>query len=71
MQLWACWSNTYSKLDYIASVILGEKKIECDFTKFAEMITTEEGRAELEEYCLQDTRLTWKLYERFSGVLFV
>ena len=71
MQIWSGWkSGEYAKLDTVAKLVLGRGKVECDVTKIAEMITTDEGRADVAEYCKQDTRLTWDLFAAMEGCLF-
>jgi len=71
MQIWGGWSaQGFEKLDAVAGLVLGQRKAECDVTAIAEMIKTEEGRLKVADYCLQDTRLTWALWQRFNGCLF-
>ena len=71
MKIWDGWqSGTFSKLDTVAGVVLGERKIDIDFATFPALLETKEGRAKIGEYCLMDTRLTYKLWQRFNGVLF-
>jgi len=71
MQLWTGGgSHEYAKLDTVARLVLGASKVEFDATTIAALIETEEGRAQVAEYCLQDTRLTWALWQKFNGVLF-
>ena len=70
MQIWGAWKDMI-KLDTVAGLVLGDKKIEIDFATFAALIETQEGRAKLGEYCLQDTRLTWRLFDRMNGTMFV
>lgn len=69
MQIWGGWKD-YTKLDAVAGIVLGRKKIEFDVTNIGAMVQTEEGRAKLTEYCVADTRLTWELFERMNGFLF-
>jgi len=69
MQIWGGWRD-YVKLDTVAKLVLGANKVEFDVTKIAELVATEEGSAELAEYNLQDTRLTWELFKRMNGFLF-
>lgn len=72
MQIWGNWgSHDYTKLDLVASMVLGERKVEVDVTTFAELIKTQEGCDALAAYNLKDTELTWRLFERMSGFLFV
>jgi predicted PolB exonuclease-like 3'-5' exonuclease len=72
MQIWGGWSSgKFTKLDYVASLMLGERKVACDVTKIAEMLDTVEGRDALRGYNLQDARLTWRLFNRMEGSLFV
>jgi predicted PolB exonuclease-like 3'-5' exonuclease len=70
MQIWCGW-NGFAKLDVIAGMVLGERKAEFDVTTIAALLETEEGRKRVTDYCLQDTCLTWRLWERFNGTLFV
>ena len=69
MQIWTGWQG-FAKLDTIAGIVLGAKKIEFDVTMIADMLATDEGRKKVEDYCLQDTRLTINLWQRMNGVLF-
>lgn len=61
-----CDYGKFEKMDNLASFILGEKKVEFDVTSIPELITTEEGRAKLHEYCLKDCEITWKLAKRMG-----
>jgi DNA polymerase elongation subunit (family B) len=72
MQIWGGWnSGQYSKLDTVARLVLGEHKTDgIDVTTFADVMQTAAGRAKIAAYCLQDTRLTWRLWKRFNGVMF-
>lgn len=71
MQVWSNWgSHEYTKLDLVAAMVLKERKVEVDVTTFAELIKTPEGGAAIAAYCVKDTELTWRLFERFSGFLF-
>ena len=72
MQIWGGWSSqAFTKLDVVAGMVLGERKTDgFDVTAIAGLIETEEGRAKVAAYCLQDTRLTWRLWKRFNGTLF-
>lgn len=69
MQVWGGWRD-YVKLDTVARLVLGASKAECDVTTIADLIATDEGRAKVADYCVQDTRLTWQLWNRFNGFLF-
>ncbi len=71
MQIWGGWSSQgYEKLDTVARMVLKEAKAAADVTTFAALMQTKEGRDSIAAYCLQDTRLTWRLFERFNGFLF-
>lgn len=61
-----CKYGEYKKLDLLASVYLGEKKLDFDFKEIPEMAKTEEGIKKLKEYCLKDCELTYKLAKRFG-----
>jgi len=69
MQIWGGWRD-FVKLDTVAGLVLKERKTEIDVTTFKDLIATQEGRDRIMEYCLQDTRLTWRLFERMNGFLF-
>lgn len=69
MQIWTGW-NGFIKLDLVAGMVLGERKIEFDVTTISALLETEEGRVKVAEYCEKDTRLTWELFKRFNGTLF-
>lgn len=69
MQIWCGW-NGFEGLDTLAEMILGERKTEIDVATFSTLLLTEEGRKQLGDYCLQDTRLTWRLWKKFNGVMF-
>lgn len=71
MQIWGGWaSQGFAKLDSVAGMVLGQRKTEIDVATFAALLATEEGRKKIGDYCLQDTRLTWRLWKRFNGVMF-
>lgn len=71
MKVWTGWDNKYEKLDNVANMVLRERKTEIDVTTFPELMTTEEGRNKIGEYCLKDTELTWRLWKKMEGYLFV
>jgi len=72
MKIWCGWGNDYAKLDDVSRLVLDDHKTaDFDVTAIAGMLESEEGKAAVGEYCLQDTRLTWNLWERFNGTLFV
>lgn len=71
MKVWANWESKYASLDDVAGMILKERKTEIDVTTFASLMETDEGRAKIGEYCLKDTELTWRLWQRMEGYLFV
>ena len=71
MQIWGGWRD-FVKLDTVASLMMGERKTEgIDVKTFIEQMKTKEGRIEIQDYCMQDTKLTWRLFERMLGTLFV
>ena len=71
MKVWTGWDNKYEKLDNVVNMVLRERKIEIDVTTFPELMLTEEGRNKIGEYCLKDTELTWRLWKKMEGYLFV
>lgn len=74
MKIWSNWasgSDGFVKLDTVARMILKESKTEdVDVTTFAQMMQTPAGREYIGKYCLQDTRLTWRLFAKINGWLF-
>jgi DNA polymerase elongation subunit (family B) len=70
MQVWANWSQSYTKLDTVARMVLGSQKNDIDVTKIADKLGSEEGRKEVMDYCIQDTQLTYDLFCRFDGFLY-
>ena len=73
MKIWDNWqSQTFTKLDLVAKLVLGEGKVDdFDVTEIEEMLETEEGREKVAFYCLIDTKRTMQLFKRFLGFLFV
>lgn len=69
MQIWTGWQG-FAKLDTVARLILREGKQEMDPAAIPALMATPEGRGKVVEYCMQDTRLTWRLCERMQGYLF-
>jgi len=61
-----CNFGEYEKLDTLAKFILGEGKIDFDFKQIPELMKTPEGRLQIEEYCLRDCEITWKLAKRMG-----
>jgi predicted PolB exonuclease-like 3'-5' exonuclease len=72
MQIWGGWdSHKFAKLDTVARMVLADSKTDgIDVTTFPVLMQSDEGRTKIAEYCLQDTRLTWRLWNRFNGFLF-
>jgi predicted PolB exonuclease-like 3'-5' exonuclease len=72
-RVWYGWgpAKKGENLDLVASMVLKESKMEIDVTTFPELMTTEEGRNKIGEYCLKDTELTWRLWKKMEGYLFV
>jgi DNA polymerase elongation subunit (family B) len=71
MQVWGNWNTQgFEKLDNVAGLVIDDRKIEIDFREFPELIKTEEGKQKILDYCEQDVRLTYRLFERFNGILF-
>ena len=70
--LWYGWGPRQKgeNLDRLAAMVLGARKVEFDVTTIKDLITTDEGRAALEEYNLQDARITYDLWLRGLGVLY-
>ena len=70
MQIWSGGgAHDFEKLDNVASIVLGKKKVDCDVTKIIDMLETETGRSDLAKYNLEDARLTAELAERFIGTI--
>jgi predicted PolB exonuclease-like 3'-5' exonuclease len=69
MQIFAGWSSgNYDKLADAAWFVLGEKKIDLDYKTFPDRIKHGQGK-EIGDYCLQDSKLTYKLWEKTQGYL--
>jgi DNA polymerase elongation subunit (family B) len=70
--LWYGWGQRKAgeNLNRLAALILHDHKTEIDFDTFPELLKTEEGCATLAGYCLKDTELTWRLFEKMNGFLF-
>lgn len=69
MQVFGGWRD-FVKLDAVAGLMFGQNKDEIDVTRLAEIMQTQEGRKQIETYCLRDTELTYRIYERALGRLF-
>lgn len=63
-----CNWGQFEKLDTLSKIYLNESKNDFDIKTIPQLIETEEGKQQLKEYCLQDTRLTWKLAIKFGFV---
>jgi DNA polymerase elongation subunit (family B) len=70
--IWYGWGQRKEgeNMERLASLILHDHKTALDVTTFAELMKVQEGRDKIAAYCLQDTRLTWRLFEKMQGVLF-
>jgi len=74
MKCWTDWASGqegYVSLEYLAAMITGQVRAEMDYSQFLEQMKTKEGRDEIESGCINHTRLTWELFERMLGTLFV
>jgi len=69
MQIWGGWRD-FVKLDIVAGMVLGARKVPFDVTTIPDLLASPDGRKQVEEYCLQDTRLTWALFKKFNGCFF-
>lgn len=63
------WDKKIMSLDNAAKVILGERKIDCDFRQFSEMIKAGKGD-EIGVYNLRDAELTIRLYQAAKDYIF-
>lgn len=70
MQAWCGWGNKYTGLDKVSKALLDRGKTEIDFKQFPELMETEEGRDNIGEYCLEDCKLTFEVFEKCNNVLF-
>jgi DNA polymerase elongation subunit (family B) len=72
MQIWGGWSSQgWAKLELVAQMILGEHRADIPYDQVPELIKTEEGRKQVLDGCLNHTRLTWELWKKFNGTMFV
>jgi len=71
MQIWSAWERTkWAKLEDVARVVLDEEREDIPYAEVPDMIKTDAGRAKVKDACINHTRLTWELWERFNGFLF-
>lgn len=71
MQIWGGWNSTqFARLDDVGRAVVNEHKIEIDLREFPELVKTEAGREKILDYCEQDVRLTYQIFDRFKGILF-
>lgn len=71
IDIMAEWCAVYGesmKLDTLADVIFDKGKIEFDVTNIKDLIKTEKGKKELEEYCMRDVEITYELAKRFGYI---
>jgi predicted PolB exonuclease-like 3'-5' exonuclease len=72
MQIWGGWSSQgWAKLETVASLILGEHRADIPYEQVPELIKTEEGRKSVLDGCMNHTKLTWELWKKFNGTMFV
>jgi DNA polymerase elongation subunit (family B) len=72
MQIWGGWSTQgWAKLETVAQMILGEHRADIPYELVPELIKTEEGRKQVLDGCMNHTRLTWELFKKFNGTMFV
>ena len=70
MQVWSNWGAfDGAHLGWVSEVVLKEKKIDVDVTKFLEMLNNGEGE-KIGKYNLQDAILTMKLYRHLNNYFF-
>lgn len=63
------WDDrNFTSLNTLSRVILGKEKVEFDVMTIPELIKTEEGKKQLEEYCIKDCELTMELAERLGYI---
>ena len=71
MQIWGGWSTEgREKLETVAGMVLHEKRADIPYDQMPELMKAEEGRKLIADGCLNHTRLTWRLWEKFNGFLF-
>lgn len=63
------WGEQVPHLEDAARIILGEGKLEHDFSAFIDMINAGKGD-EIGTYCLKDSELTYRIYEACKGYIF-
>jgi predicted PolB exonuclease-like 3'-5' exonuclease len=72
MQIWGGWNTKDNeKLETVANLILGEHRADIPYDQVPELIKTADGRKSVLEGCLNHTQLTWELWKRFNGTMFV
>ena len=60
-----CEFGKFEKLDTLARVYLGTKKVDFDVTTIKDLVKTPKGLKQLKEYCKQDVMITKDLYNKF------
>ncbi|HJH05425.1 MAG TPA: ribonuclease H-like domain-containing protein [Victivallis vadensis] len=71
MQIWSNWnSQQYAKLDDVGGIVAHDHKIKIDLREFPQLVKSAEGRERILDYCEQDVRLTYSIFQKFNGVLF-
>lgn len=71
-RIWYGWGSVKKgeDLERLCKLILHEHRADIPYAEMLTLLKTEEGRKAIADGCLSHTRLTWKLWERFNGVLF-
>lgn len=65
MEEWCAFGERI-KLGTLSQLLLGQTKLDFDFAETPELLKTEEGRAKIAEYNIQDAYLTYRLAERMG-----
>lgn len=61
-------SQNFTSLNNLSRVILGKEKVDFDVALIPEYVKTEDGRKQLEEYCIKDCELTMELAEKLGYI---
>jgi DNA polymerase elongation subunit (family B) len=71
-RIWYGWGPVRKgeDLERLCKLILHEHRADIPYAEMLTLLKTEEGRKAIGEGCLSHTRLTWRLWKKFNGVMF-
>ena len=71
-RIWYGWGQVKKgeDLERLCKLILHEHRADIPYAEMLTLLKTEEGRKAIGDGCLSHTRLTWRLWKKFNGVMF-